>query len=98
MPDAADPSRSHKGDGRPCRRGAREAAGLIEQLCEAAEAARRAITRHMAAEEAALLPALHAHLCPAQQRALVWGSLRAMPLRLLERVLPWVAGTRPGFC
>ena len=66
--------------------GAREAAGLIEQLCEAAEAARRAITRHMAAEEAALLPALHAHLCPAQQRALVWGSLRAMPLRLLERV------------
>ena len=31
-------------------------------------------------------------LCQAQQRHMVWRILRAMPLRLLERVMPWVAG------
>jgi hypothetical protein len=31
-------------------------------------------------------------LCAAEQRHMVWRILRAMPLRLLERVMPWVAG------
>ena len=31
-------------------------------------------------------------VCMAQQRHMVWRILRAMPLRLLERVMPWVAG------
>ena len=43
-----------------------------------------------------MLPLLEARLCTRQQRDMVWRSLRAMPLRLLERVLPWLAGqTKP---
>ena len=40
-----------------------------------------------------MLPLLEARLCTRQQRDMVWRTLRAMPLRLLERVLPWLAGT-----
>ena len=47
---------------------------------------------HMAREEADVLPLLEARLCTRQQRDMVWRTLRAMPLRLLERVLPWLAG------
>ena len=47
---------------------------------------------HMAREEADVLPLLEARLCARQQRDMVWRTLRAMPLRLLERVLPWLAG------
>jgi zinc finger-like protein len=39
-----------------------------------------------------VLPLLMRTLCMAQQRHMVWRILRAMPLRLLERVMPWVAG------
>ena len=42
-----------------------------------------------------MLPVLEARMCVAEQRAVVWRTLRAMPLRLLERMLPWVAGTIP---
>jgi zinc finger-like protein len=42
-------------------------------------------------EETELLPVL-AKLCPVnEQRLIVWNTIRAMPLRLLERVLPWVS-------
>eukprot|EP00884_Botryococcus_braunii_P013452 jgi/Botrbrau1/22107/Bobra.0206s0033.1 len=74
------------------RRGAREAEELLVQLCGAVDAARACIVDHMEREEASLLPVLVAHLCVAEQRAIVWGTLRYMPLRLLERVLPWLAG------
>ncbi len=47
---------------------------------------------HMAREEADVLPLLEARLCTKQQRDMVWRTLQAMPLRLLERVLPWLAG------
>ena len=46
----------------------------------------------MAREEADFLPLLQARLCTRQQRDMVWRTLHAMPLRLLERVLPWLAG------
>ena len=39
-----------------------------------------------------VLPLLEAYMCVAEQRAVVWRTLRTMPLRLLERMLPWVAG------
>ena len=39
-----------------------------------------------------MLPLLEARLCTRQQRDMVWRTLQAMPLRLLERVLPWLAG------
>ena len=47
---------------------------------------------HMAREESTVLPMLESCLCAAEQRAMVWRTLRAMPLRLLERMLPWLAG------
>ena len=38
-----------------------------------------------------VLPLVERHFTPAEQRKLVWSLFRAMPLRLLERVLPRVA-------
>lgn len=46
----------------------------------------------MAREEADVFPLLSLYLCATQQRVMVWRTLRAMPLRLLERVMPWVTG------
>lgn len=77
------------------RRGAQEVAGLLADLCSAVDATRRAITCHMEREEADVLPLLQARLCASQQRDMVWRTLCAMPLRLLERVLPWLAGGLP---
>ncbi|KAK9840584.1 hypothetical protein WJX81_003072 [Elliptochloris bilobata] len=74
------------------RRGSAEAVGLTAELAAAAGAAAAAISGHMAREEAAVLPLLTRSLCRREQRAMVWRTLRAMPLRLLERVLPWLAG------
>lgn len=51
------------------------------------------ISEHMAREEAEVFPLLERHLCATQQRAMVWRTLRAMPLRLLERVMPCVTAT-----
>ena len=42
-----------------------------------------------------VLPVLEQHMEVAQQRLIVWHTLRAMPLRLLERVMPWLAGAGP---
>ncbi|DBB01633.1 hypothetical protein WJX77_010630 [Trebouxia sp. C0004] len=74
------------------RRGAKEADELILELGRIADAVRGDTNKHMAHEEQEVLPLLEAHLCAAEQRAMVWRTLRAMPLRLLERVMPWVAG------
>ena len=68
-------------------------AGLLEELKLAAERTCKANDAHMAREESTVLPVLQESLCAAEQRAMVWRTLRAMPLRLLERVLPWLAGT-----
>lgn len=74
------------------RRGAKEADELILKLVRIADAVRGDTNKHMAHEEQEVLPLLEANLCAAEQRAMVWRTLRAMPLRLLERVMPWVAG------
>ena len=66
----------------------------MRALCSTADAVCHSMNRHMAHEEADVLPLLEKHLCAAEQRAMVWRTLRGMPLRLLERVMPWVAGTR----
>ena len=79
------------------RRGAQEVAGLVADLCSAVDATRTAITCHMEREEADVLPLLQERLCASQQRDMVWRTLCAMPLRLLERVLPWLAGARFAF-
>ena len=74
------------------RRGAKDVGPLLADIARCAEGLARAITRHMAREEAEVLPLLSRSLCHAEQRHMIWRILRAMPLRLLERVMPWVAG------
>jgi hypothetical protein len=69
----------------------------VADLCSAVDATRTAITCHMEREEADVLPLLQERLCASQQRDMVWRTLCAMPLRLLERVLPWLAGARFAF-
>ena len=54
------------------RRGAKEADGLILELVRIADAVRGDTNRHMAHEEQEVLPLLEAHLCAAEQRAMVW--------------------------
>lgn len=77
------------------RRHSRKANGMTLQLVTSAEAVQHTLTQHMATEEATLFPLLQRHLCPAEQRAMVWRTVRAMPLRLLERVMPWLAAKLP---
>lgn len=72
------------------RRGSREAASALARLVATAERVCAALRGHMAHEEASVLPLLAARLPLPRQRRLVWDTLRAMPLRLLERVMPWL--------
>ncbi len=44
-------------------------------------------------EETEVFPLLERHLCVHRQRSMVWRTLTAMPLRLLERVLPFVTAS-----
>jgi len=79
-------------DVRSCtRRGGKEATELALELCKSAEAVRLAFDTHMHLEETELLPVLAKHCPRHEQRLIVWNTIRAMPLRLLERVLPWVS-------
>jgi len=39
-----------------------------------------------------VLPILEERLGHAEQCSMVWETLKEMPLRLLERVMPWLAG------
>jgi zinc finger-like protein len=64
----------------------------VDNLSSVADRLARAMGRHMTREESDVLPVLMRSLCAAEQRHMVWRLLRAMPLRLLERVMPWVAG------
>ena len=80
------------GDDALTRRGAAEAMQLTHQLAAAVDSVRGALCKHMRREELEVLPLLQAHLCDAEQRSMVWRMLRAMPLRLLTRVMPVVAG------
>lgn len=65
---------------------------LLQQMVHTAERACGAISAHMAHEEAEVLAGLELSLPPAEQCTMVWHMLCAMPLRLLERVMPWVFG------
>ena len=65
---------------------------MLGRLCSIAERVCASMAAHMRREEAELFPLLERRLCHAQQRSLLWRTLRAMPLRLLERVMPWIVG------
>ena len=69
---------------------------MLGRLCSIAERVCASMAAHMRREEAELFPLLERRLCHAQQRSLLWRTLRAMPLRLLERVMPWIVGEWEG--
>lgn len=79
------------GDVRACvRRDAHEVFELTKDLSEAADKLSCVMKSHMAEEERNILPILMNSLCVPEQRYLAWRVLCAMPLRLLERVMPWI--------
>ncbi|GMH35139.1 hypothetical protein BSKO_03007 [Bryopsis sp. KO-2023] len=76
------------------RRGAKEVAELLDQVILCAELVKANLGQHMEKEEAEVLPVLQENLCAAEQCIVVWRMLRMMPLRLLERVMPWLSGSQ----
>jgi zinc finger-like protein len=61
-------------------------------LCEQAEAIVAAVRQHFLDEELEILPLVQQHFSVEEQRVLMYQSLRAMPLRLLEQVRVSVDG------
>ncbi|KAL6010845.1 hypothetical protein ACLOJK_001287 [Asimina triloba] len=49
------------------------------------------IEKHFHGEEVEVLPLARMHFSPMKQRELLYESLCVMPLKLVERVLPWLA-------
>ena len=79
------------GDVRACaRRGAKELSDLMGELAGTAEKLSKSMIEHMAQEESDVFPTLMKILCPVEQRRMVWKLVQAMPLRLLERFMPWI--------
>ncbi|CAD7702179.1 unnamed protein product [Ostreobium quekettii] len=69
-----------------------ESAGLLQEVIECVEKGQLSYCKHMEKEEAEVLPLLQENLCFAEQCIIVWQTVRMMPLRLLERVMPWLMG------
>eukprot|EP00211_Chloroparvula_japonica_P016746 CAMPEP_0119125900 /NCGR_PEP_ID=MMETSP1310-20130426/5022_1 /TAXON_ID=464262 /ORGANISM="Genus nov. species nov., Strain RCC2339" /LENGTH=275 /DNA_ID=CAMNT_0007116019 /DNA_START=12 /DNA_END=835 /DNA_ORIENTATION=+ len=67
----------------------------LERLVEGLNAMRGDMLHHMQEEEADVFPVVSRNFSASEQCHLVWRCLRAMPLRLLKQVLPWVAATLP---
>jgi zinc finger protein-like protein len=74
-----------------CSRRGANATDLLQQLHEKAARALESTRIHTALEEAELLPELRRHLSTDEKFTLVRHSLQTLPLRLLERVVPWLA-------
>ena len=84
------------GDVKSCaRRGAKEVAKLTGELSEVSQKLCKSMCLHMNREETDVLPILCKSLCVAQQRHIVFKLVQAMPLRLLERFMPWIAASIP---
>ncbi|KAK8933786.1 hypothetical protein KSP39_PZI016072 [Platanthera zijinensis] len=65
-------------------------ADFYSKLCSHADQIMEAIQKHFHSEEVEVLPLAVMHFSPDKQRELLYKSLCIMPLRLLERVLPWL--------
>lgn len=63
---------------------------FYSKLCSYADQIMEAIQKHFHSEEVEVLPLALMHFSPDKQRELLYKSLCIMPLRLLERVLPWL--------
>ncbi|XP_057950533.1 zinc finger protein BRUTUS isoform X2 [Malania oleifera] len=68
-------------------------ADFNESLCSHADQIMETIQRHFHNEEAQVLPLARKHFSHKRQRELLYQSLCIMPLKLIERVLPWLVGS-----
>ncbi|KAJ9676987.1 hypothetical protein PVL29_022132 [Vitis rotundifolia] len=68
------------------------AAEFYGELCSHADKIMETIKRHFDNEEVQVLPLARKHFSFKRQRELLYQSLCMMPLRLIERVLPWLLG------
>lgn len=63
---------------------------FYNKLCAQADQIVETIEKHFLNEENEVLPLARKHCSVKEQRNLLYQSLRVMPLKLLERVLPWL--------
>ncbi|KAI8542696.1 hypothetical protein RHMOL_Rhmol08G0158900 [Rhododendron molle] len=69
------------------------AAEFYAKLCSHADHILETIHRHFENEEVQVLPLARKHFSFKRQRELLYQSLCVMPLKLIERVLPWLVGS-----
>ncbi|KAK8710476.1 hypothetical protein V6N13_145797 [Hibiscus sabdariffa] len=69
------------------------AAEFYSKLCEHADQIMETILTHFHNEEVQVLPIARKNFSFKRQRELLYQSLCVMPLRLIERVLPWLVGS-----
>ncbi|XP_052154335.1 zinc finger protein BRUTUS-like [Oryza glaberrima] len=63
---------------------------FYSELCSHADQIMETIEKHFCDEETKVLPQARMLFSPEKQRQLLYKSLCVMPLKLLERVLPWL--------
>ncbi|XP_068642965.1 zinc finger protein BRUTUS-like isoform X1 [Aristolochia californica] len=68
-------------------------AEFYSNLCSHADQIMDTIQKHFHDEEVQVLPLARQHFSFKKQRKLLYESLCVMPLKLVERVLPWLAGS-----
>ncbi|GAV65874.1 Hemerythrin domain-containing protein/zf-CHY domain-containing protein/zf-RING_2 domain-containing protein [Cephalotus follicularis] len=68
-------------------------AEFFAKLCSHADQIIDSIQKHFQNEEVQVLPLARKHFSPRRQRELLYQSLCVMPLKLIERVLPWLVGS-----
>ena len=73
------------------RRGSTKAKEVMHEVMTCAEAMRENLGSHMLREEQEIIPLLQQKLGSVDQCLIVWQTLTVMPLRLLERVMPWMS-------
>ncbi|MCO5564445.1 hypothetical protein L7F22_018106 [Adiantum nelumboides] len=66
---------------------------FYSQLCTNVELISQTLETHLLEEEMKVFPLARAHCSIEEQQCLVYQSLRVMPLKLLERVLPWLVAS-----
>lgn len=66
---------------------------ISSQLCGSAELILQTIEGHLVDEEIKVFPLARAYCSTEEQQNLVYQCLRVMPLKLLERVLPWLVAS-----
>ncbi|XP_077244625.1 zinc finger protein-like protein [Tasmannia lanceolata] len=68
-------------------------AEFYTELCSHADQIMETIQKHFYNEEVSVLPLARQHFSLQKQRDLLYESLCVMPLKLVERVLPWLVGS-----